>query len=403
MTTQSKAAPASAPSTTLDPFEPAVLVDPYLHHGVLRALGPVFWLERYGIWGMARHAEVQSALGDWQTYISGRGAGLQNLAREKAWRPRSLVLEADPPDHDQTRGALNRVLSGPAIRALRPAFEAEAERLVAALVERGRFDAVADLAVAYPLKVMGDAVGVSPDRRECLLPFSNMLFNSFGPANEVFQRSTAEAEPVLKELFAQCERAALAPDGFGARIYALADEGRITPEQAPALVRSILSAGFDTTVSGIGNAIWAFATNPGEWDRVRADPKLWRSAFDEVLRWDSPVQTFFRTTSRPVEVGGVTLGADEKVLLFLGSANRDPARWAEPDRFDAGRNTSGHVALGHGIHLCVGQMIARLEAEMLLQAFAKRVARFEIDGEPRRKLNNTLRAFERLPVKVVPV
>jgi cytochrome P450 len=136
---------------------------------------------------------------------------------------------------------------------------------------------------------------------------------------------------------------------------------------------------------------------------VRADPNLWRSAFDEVLRWDSPVQTFFRTTSRPVEVGGVTLGADEKVLLFLGSANRDPARWAEPDRFDAGRNTSGHVALGHGIHLCVGQMIARLEAEMLLQAFAKRVARFEIDGEPRRKLNNTLRAFERLPVKVVPV
>lgn len=396
-------ADARVPSTALDPFAEGVLVDPYPHHEALRALGPVFRLDHYGIWGMARHGEVTAALADWQTFVSGHGAGLQHLGRGKAWRPRSIVLEADPPLHDQTRGALNRVLSGPAVRALRPAFEAEAERLVGDLVARGRFDAVADLAVPYPLKVMGDAVGVAPAGRECLLPFSNMLFNSFGPDNDIFKRSITEAEPVLQRLFAQCERSALAPGGLGARIYALADEGRITAEQAPALVRSILSAGFDTTVSGIGNAVWAFATNPAQWDRVRTDARLQRTAFDEVLRWDSPVQTFFRTTSRAVEVGGVHLPADEKVLLFLGSANRDPLRWQDPAGFDAGRNTAGHVALGHGIHVCVGQMIARLEAEMLLAAFAKRVARFEIAGAPRRKLNNTLRAFDTLPVRIVPL
>lgn len=398
---QTGTATATVPSSPLDPFAADALRDPYPHHAALRGLGPVFRLDAYGIWGMARHAEVMAALGDWQTFISSRGAGLQNLAHQKAWRPRSIVLEADPPDHERTRGALNRVLSGPAIRALRPAFEAEARRLVAELVARRRFDAVADLAIAYPLKVMGDAVGVPPAGRECLLPFSSMLFNSFGPENDIFARSTREAEPVLAQLFAQCERRSLSPDGFGARIYALADEGRITPEQAPALVRSILSAGFDTTVSGLGNAIWGFVCHPEEWQRVRAEPRLWRTAFDEVLRWESPAQTFFRTTAREVEIGGVRLGADEKVLLFLGAANRDPSRWAEPDRLDVTRNTAGHVALGYGIHVCVGQMIARLEAEMLFAAFAERVERFELDGEPVRKLNNTLRAFERLPVRVV--
>ncbi len=389
------------PSTDLDPYGAAFFADPYPHHEMLRALGPVFRLERYGVYGMARHAEVHAALNDWQTFISGAGAGIQNLQREKAWRPQSIVLEADPPLHDQTRGCLSRVLSGPAVRRLRDAFESEAERLVGDLVARGRFDAVAELAVPYPLKVMGDAVGVPDEGRECLLPFSNMLFNSFGPDNAVFRQSIAAAQGVLTELFAQCERSALKPGGFGEQIYQAADEGRITHEQAPALVRSILSAGFDTTVNGLGNAIYGFATHRQEWQRLRDDLKLARSAFDEVLRWETPVQTFFRTTSRPVEIGGATIPADAKVLLFLAAANRDPLRWERPDQLDIGRNTAGHVALGQGIHVCVGQMIARLEAEVVFQAFARRVRGFELDGEPTRRPNNTLRGFATLPVRVV--
>ena len=389
------------PSTDIDPFSEAFFADPAPFHGRLRDLGPVVWLERYDVRGMARHAQVFAALNDWQTYTSGAGAGIQNLKNSKAWRPQSIVLEADPPLHDQTRGALSRVLSGPAVRQLRPAFEAEAERLVETLVARGSFDAIADLAVVYPLKVMGDAVGVPEQGRECLLPFSNMLFNSFGPDNAIFRRSIGEAEGVLKELFAQCERSALTPGGFGTQIYQAADEGRITQEQAPALVRAILSAGFDTTVSGLGNAIHAFATHPEEWRRVAREPRLQRTAFDEVLRWATPVQTFFRTTSRPVEIEGTRLGADEKVLLFLAAANHDSRKWSEPDRFDVTRNTAGHVALGQGIHVCVGQMIARLEAELILAAFAKRIERFELAGEPVLRPNNTLRGFATLPVRVL--
>jgi cytochrome P450 len=156
----------------IDPFSEEFANNPYPFHERLREAGPVICLERYGIYGMARHAEVHAALNDWQSFISGAGAGIQDLRKAKAWRPRSIVLEVDPPLHDETRGALARVLSGPAIRKLRDAFEAEAERLVEELVARGSFDAVSDLAVAYPLKVMGDAVGVPAEGRECLLPFS---------------------------------------------------------------------------------------------------------------------------------------------------------------------------------------------------------------------------------------
>ena len=114
------------------------------------------------------------------------------------------------------------------------------------------------------------------------------------------------------------------------------------------------------------------------------------------------MQTFFRTTTAPVELGGISLPADAKILLFLAAANRDPRRWEQPERFDVSRRASGHVAFGAGIHMCVGQMLARLESEMVLAALLARFARIEIAGEPKRKLNNTLRQFASLPVELTP-
>ena len=133
---------------------------------------------------------------------------------------------------------------------------------------------------------------------------------------------------------------------------------------------------------------------------MRADRSLLKPAFDEVLRWDSPVQTFFRTTTRAVEVAGVALPEGAKVLLFLGAANRDPRKWPQPEKFDVTRKPMGHVALGSGIHVCVGQLVARLEAEVLFAALADRVEAFELLSAPQRKLNNTLRCLSRLEVRL---
>ena len=151
---------------------------------------------------------------------------------------------------------------------------------------------------------------------------------------------------------------------------------------------------------GLGNALFCFARHPDQWQRLRRDPSQARAAFDEVLRYESPVQTFFRTTTRPVEVAGVALGEGEKVLLVLAAANRDPRRWEDPDCFDITRRGSGHLAFGVGIHGCVGMAVARLEAEIILALLARKVEAIEIDDEPERRLNNTLRGLARLPIRV---
>jgi cytochrome P450 len=390
----------AAPSLAIDPFAADFLAEPYRDHARMREAGPVVYLVPYGIYAMARYAEVFAALNDWQTYSSARGVGLQDFAKEVPWRPKSIVLETDPPLHDRTRRVLQRVMSPTAMRRLREDFKAKATLLVDRLLAQGEIEAVSDLAEAFPLEVFPDAVGLRREGRHNLLPYSTMVFNSFGPRNAIFQASTAAAEPVLAWIIAQCARGACAEQGFAADIWAAHDAGEITAEEAPILVRSLLTAGLDTTVNGFANAILAFATFPQEWQRLRADRSLLKPAFDEVLRWDSPVQTFFRTTTRAVEVANVLVPEGAKVLLFLGAANRDPRKWPQPETFDVSRKPMGHVALGSGIHVCVGQLVARLEAEVLFEALAERVQAFELLCASERKLNNTLRSLARLEVRL---
>ena len=389
------------PRSDLDPFGDAFLREPLRFHAALRDAGPVVRLERYGVHAVARYAEVCAVLDDWRSFCSGRGVGLADFAKETPWRKPSLVLEADPPLHTRTRGVLWRAMSGPTLERLRPRFAETADRLVDALVARGRIDASRELAEAFVLSVFPDAVGLAEAGRENLLPYGDMAFNAFGPRNRLFEASFANAQKVGDWIGGQCRREALAPGGLGAQIWGEVDAGEIREEEAALLVRSLLTAGLDTTIAGITAAVHCFATHPDQWALLCAEPGLLRSAFGEVMRHGSPAQTFFRTTTRAVELGGAKLGEGEKLLLFLAAANRDPRKWPEPDRFDIRRRTTGHVAFGRGVHMCVGQVLARMELEIVLGALAKRVAAIEPRGAPTWRLNNTLRTIERLPVELV--
>ena len=391
------------PVSTIDPFSHGFLQDPYPHHEAMREAGPVVWLEPYRIWAMARHQEVRDALTDWQTYCSGAGVGLSDFRKEPPWRPPSIILEADPPLHTRTRAVLTRILSPAAINILRETFARQAEMLVDRLVERREFDGIADLAEVYPLKVFPDAVGISEQGRENLLPYGSMVFNSFGPRNDLFDRAMANAGPVRDWIMSKCSRGALAPDGLGRQIFDAVDDGELSEDEAGMLVRSFLSAGIDTTVYGLGNALYCFANHPEQWSILRENPKMIRGSFEEVLRFEAPVQSFFRTTTRAIDVGGVRLGEGEKVLLLFAAANRDPRRWERPDSFDVTRRATGHMTFGTGIHGCVGQAVARLESEAVFGALAGKVASFEITGKPERRLNNTLRGLDTLPLRITPV
>lgn len=396
-------APTAIPEVDLDPFSAEFLGDPFACHGALRDAGPVIFLPAIGCYGMARHAEVQAALKDAETFTSGRGVGLSDFARETPWRAPSLLLETDQPVHDRTRGLMNRIASLTALRKIAAEWQTKADALVADLVAMGEIDAIPDLSEAYPLSVFPDLIGLRDEGRENLIPYATVAFNAFGPRNALLAEAIEAAQEATEWVAQSCKRELLRPHGWGMQVYEAADRGDCTHDEAERLVRSFLTAGVDTTVNGIATMIHAFAEFPQEWERLRADPTLSKKAVEEALRWGSIVQTFFRTTARDVEIEGSVIPQGSKVLLFLAAANRDPRRWDDPDRYDIGRMSSGHVGFGLGIHQCLGQMVARMEMEAVLNAMIPRVAEIRRIAPATRRLNNTLHAFGSLPVELVPV
>ena len=179
--------------------------------------------------------------------------------------------------------------------------------------------------------------------------------------------------------------------------------GRVDDETAGTLVRTFLGGGIDTTVLVLGSLLHGLATHPDQWRRLRDDPTLIRSAFDEALRFAPAAPFIGRTTTDATDLGGVELDASEKVFCSVLAANRDPRRWERPDEFDITRNTAGQLGFGLGPHFCVGHAVARLEAECVMSAFVERVESIELAGDPVPELNNWLLGYRHVPVTVAPV
>jgi len=395
----------NAPETDLDPYADAVLDNPYPHYEQLRELGPIFYLTRYGAYGLARHAEIDTVLRDHTTFCSSAGVGLANFHTTAAWRKPSIILEVDPPMHARTRKVVAGLLAPASINKLRPVFEQQAGLLVDALLDRGgQVDAVRDLCEAYPLKVFADAVGIPAEGRETyLLPYGDMVFNAFGPVNARFQACLAKAQAGAIEWIGEvCKRENLSPSGLGMELYRAADEGLIAQDEAPMLVRTLLSAGLDTTVFTLCNAVLSFARHPDQWALVHDNPSLARQALEEVLRYESTFHSFYRTTTREVDIAGIRMAPEQKICVFIGSANRDPRRWGETaNAFDITRRAAGNMAFGTGIHGCAGQMIARLEGEIVLAALARRVKAIHLEGQPKIHYNNSVRGYTSMPIRLV--
>lgn len=393
------------PVLDIDPFSRESMDNPIELDRAIRAAGPVVWVPKYGFWISGQDAVVREVFEDWRRFSSAFGTGLTNVVREEPWRIPSVILEADPPIHTPNRKVLARVLSPSALKKMADDFKAEAERMVDDLLNRGgEIDIASDLAFAFPFKVLPDAVGLQPSGRHHLMPYSLLNFNAMGPKNELYQaaRKVVEEQGTFEYVAAQMAEENLIPGGFGEEIYAYAKRGEISASDAGMLVRAFISAGIDTTVFGIGIAIKALIDNPSQWELLREDPTRARAAFEEGLRWFAPSPVIGRTTTGPTELAGVKLGGEEKVMMWLAAANRDPARWEDPDTYDITRRTVGHLAFGTGIHGCVGQMVARLEAESVLGALARKVSRIEMTGDPERVHINWLRGYHSLPVRLIP-
>ncbi|ACM40262.1 MULTISPECIES: cytochrome P450 [Rhizobium/Agrobacterium group] len=389
------------PVWDIDPYDEAVLADPNAYYAELRAKGPLVYIPKYSILASGRYEETKEIFSDHARFVSSRGVGLNDFRYGTPWRPPSIILEVDPPEHARTRKVMARALSPKAISKFKEDFRVKAVEIVDALLEKRRFEAVVELAEAFPTAVFPEALGMVDHDPRPLVDYGAMVFNSMGPDNALRRKAGAMIPEIVPWIMSACARSRLRPDGMGAIIYEAADAGEITQEEAGLLIRSFLSAGVDTTVTGIGNALWCLASNPAEYERLKVDPSLARPCFEEVLRYTSPVHTFGRTAAVDTEIAGLKIAEGSKIICVLGAANLDPEKWEAPESFRIDRRPAGHMAFGAGIHGCVGQNIARLELETLLTVMAAKVDRIEFDGEVVWRPNNAIHALDRMPLEFI--
>ena len=378
------------------------LRDPLPFQRQLREAGPVVRLSKYGVYATARYEHVRAGLSQYDDLISSAGVGLADLRQSTSFRDKSLLIEADPPAHTPRREVISKILSPRALRAFGESFSAAATRVVDELLQRDELEGVTDLVQAYLLEVFIDAVGLDPDIKPLLLPWGDLIFNAGGPENDLYGEAMRKIAPHIQTLMAQTERRSLCEGGLGAAVFQAADDGLLPHEEAPRLMRSILAAGVDTTVAGLSATLHSLATAPGQWQVLRNDPRLVPMAFEEAIRLDSPVQTFYRTAVRRTDLAGTDIPADAKLYLSVGGANRDPRQFESPDSYDITRRVAGHVGFGWGIHQCVGQHLGRAEAASLLSVLVEKVEAIDLVGVPERRLNNTMRSWGSLPLRLAP-
>lgn len=386
------------PESDVDLFSDETLANPYPALKALRDQAPAVYLTALDMWIVTRYDDTRNILGDWETYSSAQGVGFTHQFNQ-AWA--SALICLDPPAQTEQRTLFTDNLSTRALKPLGDTIDARARELVDALVAKGTFDAVHDLAHDLPVNVIMDLIGWPMEGRDRLIELATAWFETIGPDNA---RNQA-AWPEVGELFAFLNKAvdedSLRPGSFGHHMIEAYKAGAIPREAAVGLLCGYVVAAFDTTIMAISTAVWLFATHPDQWNTLRNDPSLLSSAFNEVLRLESPIQYFTRVATKDVEIGGVPIAEGSRIVITYGGANRDERHFENPDVFDVTRNAIDHLAFSYGNHACAGQFLARLEGHAVLRALLEKVERFEFAGEPVRALNNAGRGFARVPVTVI--
>jgi cytochrome P450 len=392
------AVPQNVTAWDIDPYSKEVLLNPEPFFSNLREKGPFVYLSKYKMLACGRYKETKEVFSDHKRFVSSRGVGIQDFKLEKPWRPPSLVLEVDPPKHTKNRRFLTRAQSPNKISQHKDFFKKSADKLISELLQKKEIDGISDLAEIFPTRVFPEAVGLKKIDKETLLGYGAMVFNALGPDNEFRKDAMAKGLSVLEKINKQCLEENIDADGLAKEIYRSTAEKSEEDQLAGMLVRSLLSAGIDTTVSAIGNLLWCFTDNPEQFQLVKDDKSLIGNAVEESLRLTSPVKAFCRRSAIDTEVSGVVIEEGTKILCVLGSANTDPDVWDDPYKYDVTRRTIGHLALGVGVHNCVGQTLARAEITALVSSLTELVKIIKPKGVATWKPNNAMRSLASLPI-----
>jgi cytochrome P450 len=369
-----------------DLLSPAFLADPYPYYRQLREAQPVFWSERLQAWALTRYADVQAGLSDPRLNSGGRIAAiLGRLPDGGRGRFRPLLTHmtrmmsfSDPPDHTRLRKLIGQAFTPRMVRDLKPKIQAVVDELLDALAGQARVDVVGQFAFHLPAIVICELLGIPRADRALIKRWSDAVVG-FVSAENVTEARAAHAQAGVAEAteylvrLAGARRRAPQADLISALVAAEDAGDRLTADELVSMCVLLFFAGFETTEGLIGNGLLALLRHPQQMRRLRADPALIEAAVEEFLRYDSSVQRQSRVANEDFDLHGQTIRRGQYVLLFIGAANRDPARFPDPDRLDLARPDNKHVGFGHGIHFCVGGPLARVETQIAINSLLARL------------------------------
>ena len=382
------------PDVDIDIYSAEALADPYENYRIFRDTAPIVRLPKYDLYLMARFADVQGALKNNTLFASGDGVAMNDLMN-KARAGSTLHTEA--PYHSTLRSIVSRPLTPARLTELRQGLYDIAEKIVERLVAKGDFDAATELAPHLPVTVVSELVGLPEEGRERMLTWAGAVFNSLGPRG---LELTETALPIVDEMVTYargCTADRVKPGSWVAKLYEAVEAGELRFEQVGPVMGDYLGPSLDTTILATGSTIALFAQNPDQWDKLRASPSMIPNAVNEAIRLESPIQGFSRVLTDDFSVEDQRLHKGARVLVMYASGNRDERRWEDPERFDITRRANEQLGFGHGIHMCMGANLARMEISALLSALIPRVERFELH-EAERISNNVLRGYKSLKV-----
>jgi cytochrome P450 len=383
-----------------------LLQNPYAVYGGLREEAPVHRItgtDGLPAWLVTRYEDVRQALCDPRLSLDKRHAtpgGYRGMALPPALD--ANLLNMDPPDHTRIRRMVSKAFTHRHVERLRAPVRRTADTLLDALAGQDEIDLIPSYAAPLPIIVISDLIGVPSSERPDFRAWTDALVAPDPARPERAREAVGELLSFFTRLIAD-KRAHPADDLLSALISVRDQEDRLSENELMSLVFLILVAGYENTVHMIGNAVAALLDHPAQLAALRADPGLLDRAVEELARYDGPAPLAIRRF--PVEdldIGGVTVPAGETVLLSLAAAHRDPRRFPDPDRLDLERDATGHLALGHGIHYCLGAPLARMETGIALTALFDRFPRLSLAvaaRDLRRRPSMRSRGLVALPVR----
>ncbi|NEA29048.1 cytochrome P450 [Actinomadura bangladeshensis] len=392
-----------AAQVSYSPFDYAVHEDPYPFYERLREEAPVYRNDELGFWALSRHADVAAAFRDHATFSSSHGVSLE----PSAWGPHAhrtmSFLALDPPRHTRMRALVSKGFTPRRVKEMADGIRALTLRHLEPALEKGEFDFVADFAGLLPMDVISEMMGVPEADRVEVRRLADTVVHREEGLNDVPPAGMDAALTLVgyyQDMVAERRRT---PSGdlTSALLDAEIDGDRLDDTEIIAFLFLMVVAGNETTTKLLANALYWGARNPAEAAKPLGDPARVDDWVEETLRYDTSSQMLARKVVKDVELHGRRVPEGDRVLLLVGSANRDPRVFADADVYDLDRDTSQLVSFGGGRHFCLGANLARLEARIALTEFVRKVASYEVDFAKAERVHSVnVRGFAALPVRV---